>query len=86
MSLPPAELAYQEAHIHEDRSLGLTIAYVIAIVIATVAVALRVVARRISNAALKADDITIVLALVCYSISCWASLLLTSYRLYTLRS
>ena len=65
MSLPPEELAYQEAHIHEDRSTGLTVAYVIALVVSTITVALRIVARRISKTPLKADDFTIILALVC---------------------
>ena len=64
MSLPPAELAYQEAHIHDDRSAGLTVAYVIAFTVSTITVALRIVARRISKTALKADDFTIILALV----------------------
>ena len=69
MSLPPEELAYQEAHIHEDRSTGLTVAYVVALVVATITVALRLVARRISSTALKADDFTIILALVCSFLS-----------------
>ena len=64
MSIAPSSLAFQETHLHDDRSLGLKITFVFALVIATVAVALRVASRRISNAPLKADDFTIIVALV----------------------
>lgn len=64
MSIAPSSLAFQEAHLHDDRSLGLKVTFVIALVISTVAVALRILSRRISNAPLKADDYTIIIALV----------------------
>ena len=64
MSLPPAEIAKQEATLHANRQTGLTVVYVVGLVVSTIAVALRFFARRISNTALKADDWTVVLALV----------------------
>lgn len=68
MSIDPASLAFQEAHLHDDRSLGLKVTFTLALIVATVAVALRIVSRRISNAPLKADDYTIMIALVWMSI------------------
>ena len=64
MSLPPSELAYQEAHIQDDRSLGLKVTFVIGLVISTVVVALRILSRRVLKAPLKADDWTVIAALV----------------------
>ena len=64
MSIAPASLAFQEAHLHDDRSLGLKVTFVIALIVANVAVALRIVSRRIANAPLRADDYTIIVALV----------------------
>ena len=65
MSIAPSSLAFQEAHLHDDRSLGLKVTFVIALVVANIAVALRIVSRRVSKSPLKADDFTIMIALVC---------------------
>lgn len=64
MSIAPSSLAFQEAHLYDDRSLGLKVTFILALIISTVAVVLRVVSRRIANAPLKADDYTIMVSLV----------------------
>ncbi|KAI9682332.1 MAG: hypothetical protein M1817_000386 [Caeruleum heppii] len=63
MSITPESLQYQLAHITEDRSLGLKVVYIIALVLAVFSVALRITSRRILRAPLKADDWTIMAAL-----------------------
>ena len=82
MSIAPASLAFQEAHLHDDRSLGLKVTFVISLLISTLAVVLRIVSRRVSNAPLKADDYTIVVALVCRPYQYCHALLRIIHRYY----
>ena len=62
--LSPAEILYEEQHIHDDRRKEMTAAFSVMIVLAFAAVALRLIARRIMNLRLKADDYSILAALV----------------------
>ena len=65
MVLPsPAEIKYQLAHIHEDRSANIVISHAICLPIAVIAVALRYVSRRLIQAPIQADDWLIIAALV----------------------
>ena len=65
MSAPsPADIQYQFQHIQDDRSKQLLATYVVSLFVASVAVALRCVARRINRASLQADDYMIVLGWV----------------------
>ena len=62
--LPPQEIGYQLSHITENRSpevTGVSIAFFGA---AAVAVALRLLARRLTSAGCKKDDYLIIIALV----------------------
>ena len=65
MPLPDSDVAYQEAHAGDDRTLYIIIATVIPLAIAYIAVALRLIARRIVVAKLQADDYLVVVGLVC---------------------
>ena len=58
---------YQRAHIHENRAPEIVSVHVALMVLAIVAVALRFISRRM-KAGLHADDWTILLALVSYSL------------------
>lgn len=58
------EINYQLAHINEDRSEALIVSHTICLVLAGIAIVLRLIARRMSKAALKADDYMIILAFV----------------------
>lgn len=60
----PADVEYQEAHIHESRQHEVVASNVAVLTLATVAVILRLVARRITKAPLQKDDYTIIVALV----------------------
>ena len=62
--IAPSSLQFQLAHIHDDRSLGLKVVEILGLILATAAVALRIASRRVSKVPLKADDITIIIALV----------------------
>lgn len=57
---------YQLAHINEDRSQALIVSHALCLVLAGVAIVLRLVARRMSKAAIKADDYMIIAAFVSY--------------------
>lgn len=63
-SLPPAEAAYQLSHIHDSRVRDIVSSHIACLVIATVAVVLRFVARRMSGTRVGGDDWMIVAALV----------------------
>lgn len=56
------EIDYQLIHIDEDRSEALVVSHTICLVLAGIAIILRLIARRISKAAIKADDYMIILA------------------------
>lgn len=65
MSLPPEALAYQLAHIDDDRGPQLLAANSVLTVLATVAITLRFLVRWKTKTGIKADDYTILLAGVC---------------------
>ena len=56
MSLPPEELAYQQAHAGESRVQEITIATIVCLATAWFSVFLRLIARRIVRAGIQADD------------------------------
>ena len=58
------EIDYQLAHIDEDRSVALIVSHTICLVLAGFAIVLRLIARRMSKAAIKADDYMIIVAFV----------------------
>lgn len=62
--LSPADIAYQLAHIHEDKRTQAITALVVLSVLATIAVALKFAIRWRLRAGFQADDYAIVLALV----------------------
>ena len=62
--LSPFEIQYEFEHIRHDRVPNIIASYAIYLSLACIAVMLRFVARRSSRASLKADDLTIVIALV----------------------
>ncbi|MCJ1429126.1 hypothetical protein MMC29_007039 [Sticta canariensis] len=65
MALPtPEEIQYQEEHIHDDRSGNIVTSHAICIVIAAIAVFLRLIARRMCRASIQADDWMIIVALL----------------------
>lgn len=65
MSTPsPAVLQYQSQHSREDKSKQLLVTYIISLCAASVAVSLRLVARRIKQASLQADDYMIIIGYV----------------------
>lgn len=59
-----AEIQYQLSHIHEDRSKDIVYSNIICIVIALIAVVLRLASRRLCRAAILADDYVCFAALV----------------------
>ena len=58
------EIAYQVAHINDDRSGTLIASHTICLVLAGIAVGLRLICRRMSKADIKADDYMIIVAFV----------------------
>lgn len=62
--LPPDEVHYQLAHVHDDRSPELYASQIICYVLACIAVALRLISRRLVMAKLQNDDYMILVALV----------------------
>ncbi|KAL8868544.1 MAG: hypothetical protein Q9174_004921, partial [Haloplaca sp. 1 TL-2023] len=62
-TLSPEEIAHQKAHIHDDRSAELYGAQITCFLLAVIAVALRLVSRRLIKAKIMADDYMILLAL-----------------------
>ncbi|KAL8658935.1 MAG: hypothetical protein Q9202_007352 [Teloschistes flavicans] len=63
-TLPPGEIEYQLAHIHDDRSRELYASQSTCLALACIAVALRFVSRRLIHAKIMADDYMILFALV----------------------
>lgn len=70
-SIPPAEAAYQLAHIDESRVSDIVVSHIICLVIATVAIVMRFVSRKLNKTAIQADDWMIVAALVSRSPQHW---------------
>ena len=64
IQITPEETLYQLEHIKDDRRTEMRVAFTSNIILAMVAVLLRLVARRIVRAKLQADDYTIMAALV----------------------
>ena len=64
MSLSPQEIAYQEAHIDDDRRVNVVISMVICRTAAWIAVVLRLVSRRLAKCHLQMDDYMILVGLV----------------------
>ncbi|KAL9576500.1 MAG: hypothetical protein Q9212_007046 [Teloschistes hypoglaucus] len=62
--LSPAAIAYQRAHIHDDRSKDIIAALGVTLGFAIITVVLRFLSRHITRAPLAGDDWTIVAALV----------------------
>lgn len=60
----PSEIKYEYEHLQDNRGQEMVVAYVINIALAYVAVILRLASRRLSKAALQADDYTVIFALV----------------------
>ena len=69
-NLPPQELAYQQAHIHEDRGPIVIGVCASLFILSTSAVILRVVARRRKKVKLAWDDYSIFLAEVSHTVKC----------------
>ena len=63
-SLTPSEIQYQLSHASDDRSANVIAAITTCLCLATIAVALRVLARRMMKTPLGADDWMIFTALV----------------------
>ena len=65
MALPSlAEIQHQLTHIHEDRSIDIVISNAICLPLAVIAVVLRLLSRRIVKASVKADDWTVISAVL----------------------
>lgn len=62
--LSPAEIKYELAHIRDNRASNIVVSSVICISLATIAVMLRLLARRLSKAKILADDYMMIFALV----------------------
>ena len=67
--ITPEEIAYQEAHINDDRTPGIIGGSIVLIVIATTTVVLRLVSRKIRSDRVRRkthqiDDYLIIIALV----------------------
>lgn len=58
-------IAYQKAHIDDDKRLSLIITMAVFLCAALAAAALRLMARKITNAGLKIDDWMLLVGLVC---------------------
>lgn len=64
MNLSPAEIAHEEAHIHENKAYQQIIAISVFGVFAFVSVVMRVVARKVGQVPLGMDDYLIIAAMV----------------------
>lgn len=74
-ALTAEETKYQQNHKDQNKTARLVAANVVGLVAAYVALALRLISRRMSHAALKADDWMIMVELVKNSfLSCFQSL------------
>ena len=60
----PAEIQYELAHIHDNRAPSIVASSVICIALATIAVILRLLARRLGKVKILADDYMMVFTLV----------------------
>lgn len=62
--LSPSEIKYELAHSHDNRASNITVSSIICISLATLAVMLRLLARRLSKVKILADDYMMIFALV----------------------
>ena len=60
----PQEIAYESSHYGMDKAPAMMAGSIVLIVLATVAVILRLVSRRVKKIAFAADDYMVVVALV----------------------
>lgn len=58
------DIQYQIDHIGDDRSNAIVISHAVVLPLATIAVILRFVSRRLCKAQIQADDLMIIAALV----------------------
>ena len=65
----PAEIQYEIEHIHDDRSTEMIAAFSVMMILACSAVVLRILARWAIHLPLKADDYSIIAALVSNSLT-----------------
>ena len=72
--LTMTDIEYQLSHYHESRVGGLIAGTVVMMVASTIAVAMRLISRRIKKAKYGADDFMAFLGLVNPSLSCWYGL------------
>ncbi len=63
MSLPASEIAYQTAHVADNRQANLIVASAVCLAVAYIAVALRFASRRVAHNTLGADDYAILAGL-----------------------
>ena len=62
--LPPQDIAYQQAHIHDDRSSDIVISHIVCLSLAFTAILLRFLSRHIGKVRLEPDDWMIVAAFI----------------------
>lgn len=62
--MDPASVEYQHAHAYENKTPSFIASVSVVVTLATIGVALRLLARRLTTAKLGADDYVIILALV----------------------
>jgi uncharacterized protein (DUF486 family) len=55
-NFPPEEIAYQTAHINEDRSVLVVAVFSVFLGVAILSLILRIIARRVGNSKLALDD------------------------------
>ena len=68
-SMPPSQREYQLAHLNQGLSSNIVAVNIALPIVATIAVILRLTARRMKRADCKADDFVLVAALVSFSLS-----------------
>ena len=63
MSVPPEEIAYQQAHAGDFNADGLSTFCIVGELVVAVAVLLRVWSRKLAGIGLQADDYTLIVAM-----------------------
>ena len=76
-----ADIAYQKAHVRDDRSQDIVVSHAICIALAAIAILLRFVSRRLGKVAVGADDWMIVAAFVFVTGEVIGGLLCTSSQM-----
>ena len=70
MSVPPEEIAWQQAHASDYNAQGLNAFCIVGMCVVTVAVALRLWSRKMQKIPWQSDDWTLVVALVYMPLDC----------------